>query len=287
MPLAKGRSKRFHPHPQNQDRFSSYDYNTVVFVDWNNDLDFADAGETVWTGLSPVASPAVLTATFTVSALQSPGNYRMRIGAGDVAAPGACTTGATWTCFEDYTINVQAIPIATCPTLTSPANAATGVSLTPTLTWTAGANTSSYDVYLSTNQTDVNNQAVGARVSTSQAGTSYTSAVLTPSATYYWRIVPKNSFGTAATGCTTLSFTTIAPSPTISQSGTLSAFSACANVASAQQSFSVSGLYLSGNLVVTAPTGFSVSTTSGSGWASSVSLTPSVERFQVLQFTFK
>jgi hypothetical protein len=256
------------------DGSSSYDYNTIVYVDWNNDLDFADAGETVWTGLSAVASPAVVTATFTVSAAQAAGNYRMRIGAGDVAAPGACTTGATYTCFEDYTINIQAIALATCPTLTSPANAATGVSLTPTLTWTAGANTSTYDVYLSTNQTDVNNQAVGARVSTSQAGTSYTSAALTPSTTYYWRIVPKNSSGTAATGCTTRSFTTTAPTPTVSQSGSLSAFSACANVASAQQSFSVSGLYLSGNLVVTAPTGFSVSTTSGSGWASSVSLTP-------------
>ncbi|MCF8407911.1 MAG: T9SS type A sorting domain-containing protein [Crocinitomicaceae bacterium] len=256
------------------DGASSYDYNTIVFVDWNNDLDFADAGETVWTGLSAVASPTVVTASFTVSSLQAPGNYRMRIGAGDAAAPGACTTGTTWTCFEDYTINVQAIPLATCPTLTAPANAATGVSLTPTLTWTAGSNTSSYDVYLSTNQTDVNNESAIARVSTAQAGTSYTSAALTPSATYYWRIVPKNSFGTAATGCTTRSFTTTAPTPTISQSGTLSAFSACQNVASAQQSFSVSGLYLSGDLVVTAPTGFSVSTTSGSGWASSVSLTP-------------
>jgi len=164
--------------------------------------------------------------------------------------------------------------LATCPTLTAPANAATGVSLAPTLTWTAGANTSSYDVYLSTNQTDVTNQSAIARVSTSQAGTSYNSAALSPSTLYYWRVVPKNSVGTAAAGCTTRSFTTATPSPTVSQSGTLSAFSACTNVASTQQSFSVSGLYLTGNLVVTAPTGFSVSTTSGSGWASSVSLTP-------------
>ena len=172
------------------------------------------------------------------------------------------------------TVTLTSAP-ATCPTLTAPANAATGVSLAPTLTWTAGAYTSSYDVYLSTNQTDVNNQAAGARVSTSQAGTSYISATLSPSTTYYWRVVPKNSGGTAAAGCTTQSFTTAAPSPTVSQSGTLSAFSACANSASTQQSFTVSGLYLSGNLVVTAPTGFSVSTTSGSGFTSSVSLTPS------------
>ena len=166
-------------------------------------------------------------------------------------------------------------PAPSCPTLSAPVDLSTGVSLTPTLSWTAGTNTANYDVYLSTNQTDVNNQAAIARVSTSQVSTSYTSAALSPSTVYYWRIVPKNSCGTAAAGCTTRSFTTAAPSPTISQSGTLTAFSACENVASAQQSFSVSGLYLTGNLVVTAPTGFSVSTTSGTGWVSSVSLTPS------------
>jgi PKD repeat protein len=64
-------------------------------------------------------------------------------------------------------------------------------------------------------------------------------------------------------------------SPTISTSGSLSAFTACSGIASTQQSFSVSGTDLSANLVVTAPTGFEVSTSSGSGYGSSVSLTPS------------
>jgi hypothetical protein len=249
--------------------------NVLAWIDWNQNLTF-EAGEQYNLGSANNVTDANTTASpfsITVPGTALLGNTIMRVRATYNVAPTACGDQA-YSEAEDYTINVQAIPLATCPTLTSPANAATGVSLTPTLTWTAGANTSSYDVYLSTNQTDVNNQAAIARVSTSQAGTSYTSAALTPSATYYWRIVPKNSFGTAATGCTTQSFTTTAPTPTISQSGTLSAFSACQNVASSQQSFSVSGLYLSGDLVVTAPTGFSVSTTSGSGWASSVSLTP-------------
>jgi|GEM_PF-2525381 len=44
---------------------------------------------------------------------------------------------------------------------------------------------------------------------------------------------------------------------------------------SAEQSYTVSGVRLRDNLVVTAPTGFEVSTTSGSGFGASVSLSPS------------
>ena len=62
--------------------------------------------------------------------------------------------------------------------------------------------------------------------------------------------------------------------PTITTSGTLTVFSSTTGVASSAQSFTVSGSYLSGNVVVTAPSGFQVSTTSGSGFDSSVTLTP-------------
>ena len=70
-------------------------------------------------------------------------------------------------------------------------------------------------------------------------------------------------------------YTPVIATPTITTSGTLSAFSACAGTASTQQSFTVSGANLTANLVVTAPTGFEVSTSSGSGYGSSVSLPPS------------
>ncbi len=61
--------------------------------------------------------------------------------------------------------------------------------------------------------------------------------------------------------------------PTITTTGTLTAFTACAGAASAQQSFTVSGNNLTANITLTAPTGFEVSTTSGSGFASSLTLT--------------
>jgi sugar lactone lactonase YvrE len=54
----------------------------------------------------------------------------------------------------------------------------------------------------------------------------------------------------------------------------LSPFSTAFGTASAQQSFNVSGSGLTGNLVVTAPSGYEVSLSSGTGFANSVSLTP-------------
>ncbi|WP_310594199.1 gliding motility-associated C-terminal domain-containing protein [Flavobacterium sp.] len=61
--------------------------------------------------------------------------------------------------------------------------------------------------------------------------------------------------------------------PTIGLSSSqLSAFTSCAGSVSTEQSFSVSGTSLSANAVVTAPTGFEVSLTSGSGFASSVTI---------------
>ena len=67
---------------------------------------------------------------------------------------------------------------------------------------------------------------------------------------------------------------TTAPTPTITTSGTLTAFTSCSGSVSSSKTFSVSGANLSANLVVTAPTGFEVSTSAGSGYGSSVSLSP-------------
>lgn len=56
---------------------------------------------------------------------------------------------------------------------------------------------------------------------------------------------------------------------------TMKAFSTCTGVASGQQSFTVNGSNLTANIAITAPTGFEVSTTSGSGFGISVTLTQS------------
>ena len=60
--------------------------------------------------------------------------------------------------------------------------------------------------------------------------------------------------------------------PAIATSGTLTAFSSCAGTAASPQSFTASGSNLSANITVTAPTGFEVSTNSGSGYGTSLTL---------------
>ncbi|AZI55238.1 T9SS C-terminal target domain-containing protein [Epilithonimonas vandammei] len=101
---------------------------------------------------------------------------------------------------------VVSIPPATtapgCTTLSTPANSATGISITPTLTWAAATNADSYDVYLDTN-TDPTTLVGNA------PSTSYTlTTSLATNTKYYWKVVPKNSVGSAS-GCTVYSFTTL------------------------------------------------------------------------------
>jgi hypothetical protein len=83
----------------------------------------------------------------------------------------------------------------------------------------------------------------------------------------------------ASTGATTanvpVSGTVTAPTPTITTTGTLSAFSTTVGTASAAQTYTVAGSNLTANITVTAPSGFNVSTSSGSGYATSLTLTQS------------
>ena len=73
---------------------------------------------------------------------------------------------------------------------------------------------------------------------------------------------------TTSSGCaTTVSFTVAGPS--ITKSGTISAFATCATTASASQTFSVTGADLTNNIVITIPTGFEIATTSGGTYTSS------------------
>lgn len=77
--------------------------NVKVWVDWNNDFDFTDAGEEVYSGATVSDS---LTASFTVPVSTSVGNHRMRIGAGTSSSLTPCYSG-TAAAFEDYTLNVD------------------------------------------------------------------------------------------------------------------------------------------------------------------------------------
>jgi len=87
-----------------------------------------------------------------------------------------------------------------------PASGATGVSLTPTLTWTAGALAASHDVYFGTSPT-----LTGADFQGNQIDTSFSPGTLAMNTTYYWAVDELNGIGTT-TGAT-WSFTTGAGTP--------------------------------------------------------------------------
>ena len=63
--------------------------------------------------------------------------------------------------------------------------------------------------------------------------------------------------------------------PSITDGTDISGLSSYQGVAGSPDNFTTSGTCLSGNVTVTAPTGFEVSTSSGSGYGSSVTLIPS------------
>lgn len=108
---------------------------------------------------------------------------------------------------DDVVVKSPETTAPSCTTLTTPANAATGVANVGTvLNWAAAAGAESYDVYLGTtaNPTTI----VGNSTSTSYTLTTS----LASNTTYYWSVVPKNTAG-SATGCSVFSFTTKTATP--------------------------------------------------------------------------
>ncbi len=99
-------------------------------------------------------------------------------------------------------------PPPAAPTLSSPANGATGVSTSPTLSWNASSGAASYTAQVSTDPgfaTFVYNQSGITGTSTNVTG-------LAGNTVYYWRVNATNAGGTSAFS-STWSFTTAAGSP--------------------------------------------------------------------------
>ncbi|MEI7596854.1 MAG: GEVED domain-containing protein [Bacteroidota bacterium] len=99
---------------------TGWSYKTKIWVDWNDDADFSDTGEEVYSGTSTSSSPTTLVATYTVPASATIGSHRMRIGGVEstTGTPTACYTGSFGT-YEDYTLTVTAAPPMTYTSCTS------------------------------------------------------------------------------------------------------------------------------------------------------------------------
>ena len=158
------------------------DPGTKIFIDWNNDLDFNDAGENVYSSNAYVVS--TVAGTITVPVGQAVGNYRMRIVVDwNSTVPIACPVSINGET-EDYTFTVSAPPSCIAPTaLTSSAITSTSA----TLSWTAAspAPASGYQYFYST----VNTAPTGATIPSGSTAAGVTTANisgLTANTTYYF-----------------------------------------------------------------------------------------------------
>lgn len=89
-----------------------------IFIDWNNDLDFNDAGEIVYSSNGYVLS--TVSGSFTVPVGQAAGSYRMRIVADwNATLPIACPVNINGET-EDYTFTV--VPLSPCAGTPTPGN---------------------------------------------------------------------------------------------------------------------------------------------------------------------
>ena len=148
------------------DGFYTYGFN--IWVDWNDDMDFSDAGELVYASGTYVSSA---TGSITVPGTASVGNHRMRIRANYFSTnPDTCgsiSSGET----EDYTFTV----LPPLPCSGNPANIAVIVTsqTEATVNWTAPspAPANGYQYYVSLSNvtpsaTDVPSGSIGAGITT-------------------------------------------------------------------------------------------------------------------------
>lgn len=131
---------------------STYDYNTRVWIDFNDNFTF-ETSELVYSGLSSSVSPNILDASFLMSATAALGQHRMRIVATDAIQTPAnpCYSGG-YGMTLDFKVNMTPAPACLPPTvLVASAITTTGA----TLSWTASASTPSngYSYYFSTSNT--------------------------------------------------------------------------------------------------------------------------------------
>lgn len=137
--------------------YSSYTYGTVIWVNWNNDVEFTD-DEVVFAGQSLAESPTTLSCTFTIPANTPVGTYRMRIGGADSQFDAAINNGSnynpclntSYTIYEDYTLSVTEAPACVAPTL----NPATDVTATSaTISWTANSGETEWTIEVNGEET--------------------------------------------------------------------------------------------------------------------------------------
>lgn len=120
-----------------------------VFIDYNNDKDFADAGENVF---SSAGTTSAVSGNFTVPATATSGTTRMRVMMSDGAIASSCGS-LNYGEVEDYSINITTGSTTSCGTPSGLSSSSVSAS-SATLGWQAVSGATSYNVrYKATSST--------------------------------------------------------------------------------------------------------------------------------------
>ncbi len=159
---------------------------------WNSAPDATSYDVYIWTGATPPATPTanVATTSYNASGLTANTLYNWYVIPKNAV-------GSASGCSGNSTSFTTGAPPPVCTSNLLPANnAVLGTANTASLSWTAAATATSYDVYIWTGATPP------ATPTANVATTSYNATGLTAGATYNWYVSPKNAGG-SATGCNT------------------------------------------------------------------------------------
>ena len=153
---------------------STYTEYFRVYIDYNNDKDFNDAGELVY---SSAGTTTTVSGSFTVPSTATAGTTRMRVIMKDGSISGPCEA-FTYGEVEDYSINIQAASTCSAPTSLAVSNVSSSAA---TLSWAAASGAGSYTVQV--------------KPSTSSTWTSYSASTtslslsgLAAGTTYNWQV---------------------------------------------------------------------------------------------------
>lgn len=180
---------------------STYYY---IWVDWNNDLDFEDAGEKVL----GTGSVATAVGALTIPSTTPLGTYRVRVAAATASTIGACGTPANGS-YVDFTLVVVAPTGCIAPSNFTVSNE---TSNTAQVSWTASVTppANGYEVYYSTvNTAPTAATILDASNSVASTTTSATVSGLAPSTVYYIWIRSKCSGSDFSVWSGGISFTTL------------------------------------------------------------------------------
>lgn len=187
---------------------TKYNEGYSVWIDYNQDGDFTDAGEQVWSNSPSQTTP--VSGDFTIPTSAKDGNTRMRVSMKYNAIPTSCES-FQYGEVEDYTINITGATADTqAPTVPTGLVSSAVTETTLTLSWTDATDNvavTAYDVYQGTS-------SLGS-VTTNTANITG----LTANTAYQFSVRAKDAAGNESAASTTLNVTTAGSTGTACTSG--------------------------------------------------------------------